>query len=332
MNVNPMEEQVGRIIGNLLAAGGTVLLPGVGSLRPERRAARRVARRMVEPPCRTVVFSSQEQGTSLVAEIARILCADGTPAGEADAAARTVYARWTERARRGDALVVEGVGVLKYKHFSLDEAFDLRLNPQGHAPMKIRSGRPDWVIWVGAAAVVAAVGIGVSSFLLNDTERPQPLAGTAVPGLATAESPVSPGVPADSLSAEHAAAGSAAPVPEEGGKAVAGSIAAGGTPEQGAAAVQSPDEVQRPAGYEPAAMTSKRNYVVLGVFSSQENAVRAAKKAASDSEEAALTCGVYRFGAKFLVSPFESDDPEACRLFIRAHADRFPGMWTYTAR
>ena len=131
---------------------------------------------------------------------------------------------------------------------------------------------------------------------------------------------------------EHAAAGSAAPVPEEGGKAVAGSIAAGGTPEQGAAAVQSPDEVQRPAGYEPAAMTSKRNYVVLGVFSSQENAVRAAKKAASDSEEAALTCGVYRFGAKFLVSPFESDDPEACRLFIRAHADRFPGMWTYTAR
>ena len=101
MNVNPMEEQVGRIIGNLLAAGGTVLLPGVGSLRPERCAARRVARRMVEPPCRTVVFSSQEQGTSLVAEIARILCADGTPAGEADAAARTVYARWTERARRG---------------------------------------------------------------------------------------------------------------------------------------------------------------------------------------------------------------------------------------
>ena len=46
----------------------------------------------------------------------------------------------------------------------------------------------------------------------------------------------------------------------------------------------------------------------------------------------AVTCGVYRFGAKFMVSPFESDDPEACALFIRAHAERFPGMWTYTAR
>lgn len=177
---------------------------------------------MVEPPCRTVVFSSQEQGTSLVAEIARILCADGTPAGEADAAARTVYARWTERARRGDALVVEGVGVLKYKHFSLDEAFDLRLNPQGHAPMKIRSGRPDWVIWVGAAAVVAAVGIGVCSFLLNDTERPQPLAGIGGPGACDGRVSRFAGRAGDSLSAEHAAAGNAAPVPEEGGKAVAG--------------------------------------------------------------------------------------------------------------
>lgn len=77
-------------------------------------------------------------------------------------------------------------------------------------------------------------------------------------------------------------------------------------------------------------MTSKRSYVVLGVFSTPENAARAARDAASG--DVAITCGVYRFGAKYLVSPFESDDPEACTLFIRAHAGRFPGMWTYTAR
>lgn len=77
-------------------------------------------------------------------------------------------------------------------------------------------------------------------------------------------------------------------------------------------------------------MTSKRSYVVLGVFSTPENAARAARNAASG--DVAVTCGVYRFGAKFMVSPFESDDPKACALFIRAHAERFPGMWTYTAR
>ena len=54
--------------------------------------------------------------------------------------------------------------------------------------------------------------------------------------------------------------------------------------------------------------------------------------AEASAKEVAMTCGIYRFGAKFMVSPFESDDPEACRLFISAHAERFPGMWTYTAR
>ena len=70
--------------------------------------------------------------------------------------------------------------------------------------------------------------------------------------------------------------------------------------------------------------------MVLGVFSTAENAARAAS--AASSQEVAITCGVYRFGAKFMVSPFESEDAEACTLFIRAHAEAFPGMWTYTAR
>ena len=32
MNANPMEEQIGRLVGNLLAGGGEIFLPGVGSL------------------------------------------------------------------------------------------------------------------------------------------------------------------------------------------------------------------------------------------------------------------------------------------------------------
>ena len=31
-------------------------------------------------------------------------------------------------------------------------------------------------------------------------------------------------------------------------------------------------------------------------------------------------------------SPFESADTEACALFVRNYSDRFPGLWTYTAR
>ena len=41
MNATPMTEQVGRLVGNLLAGGGEVFLPGVGTLYTERRPARR---------------------------------------------------------------------------------------------------------------------------------------------------------------------------------------------------------------------------------------------------------------------------------------------------
>ena len=59
MNANPMEEQIGRLVGNLLAGGGEIFLPGVGSLYTERQGARRLNRRTVLPPSRTVAFTSQ---------------------------------------------------------------------------------------------------------------------------------------------------------------------------------------------------------------------------------------------------------------------------------
>ena len=77
MNGNPMEEQIGRLIGNLLAGGGEDFLPCEGSLYTERQGARRLNRRSVLPPSRTVAFTSQQQGVSLIDEIARVMREDG---------------------------------------------------------------------------------------------------------------------------------------------------------------------------------------------------------------------------------------------------------------
>ena len=52
-----MEEQVGRVVGNVLAAGGEIFLPEVGSLCVERRRAQRLSRRSVRPPYRAVTFT-----------------------------------------------------------------------------------------------------------------------------------------------------------------------------------------------------------------------------------------------------------------------------------
>lgn len=89
MNANPMEEQIGRLVGNLLAGGGEIFLPGVGSLYTERQGARRLNRRTVLPPSRTVAFTSQQRGVSLVDEIARVMReAGGYENPEAEAQAR----------------------------------------------------------------------------------------------------------------------------------------------------------------------------------------------------------------------------------------------------
>ena len=50
------------------------------------------------------------------------------------------------------------------------------------------------------------------------------------------------------------------------------------------------------------------------------------------AKEPAFRCRIYRFGEKFMVSPFSSDNAGPCAQFIGIHAERFPGMWTYTAR
>ena len=339
MSNYPMVDEVNRLVGNLLAAGSGVFLPGVGSLFVERRGARRLSKRTVLPPCRVVSFSSQQQGVSLADELARTLHWDA-------AGAQDVYDRWLSRTREGDVLTIEGVGVLKFKNFTLAPAFDRLLNPQGHEPVRIKPARRlDWALWVGIAAIVIAAGFGAAEFLrINSSDIPEPGAAAEVARTLPA---ADAGIPAaSSATAGVTDDGTATAV--AGTKAaetdVAGSSAAGaaGTADSAGdrtdAAVTRADarpSGQRPgpaarASAEPASLVSGHRYVVLGVFSTPENAARAAADA--EAREASVHCGVYRFGDKFMVSPFEAPDAEACTLFIRNYSDRFPGLWTYTAR
>lgn len=321
----PMVEQVNRLTGNLLAAGDGVFLPGVGTLGVERHVARRLSKRSLVPPCRTVVFSSRRQAVSLVERIAE---AGGCGMAEA----QDIYDRWLVRTKADDVLTIEGVGVLKFKHFTVDPNFDARLNPQGHDPVRIASaGRSDWVIWVGGAAVVAALCIG--GYLLWEPQKEVPSA--AVPVVAAQECG---GADAAGMSAAEvatadaagpeASSGSGADIPDAASEAVS-DAASDAAPAAVPASARTHAAAVSESGA-PARMTSGRRYVVLGVYSTPANARRAAADAAEKNP--AVRCGVYRFGEKYMVSPFESEDAEACTLFIRAHSGEFPGMWTYAAR
>lgn len=345
MNGNSMVEQVNRLVGNLLAANSVVWLPDVGTLRVERQAARRLSRREVQPPVRLVNFSSQRSGESLVDAIARAARCD-------QATAEDIYARWLSRVRTENGVAMEGVGELKFKNFTPDEAFDRRLNPQGRKPMRVHTPRRlDWSVWVGLVAAVLAVGGLVYQFGLerNPLDEPEPeFVGASVPAageaLAAGSAAEAGGVIAAGndaaannaagatadAAAKGAPTGAPAPRPAE---AANPSVSAPAAPAPSAAAQPSAQvaAAPKPAASvgEPVRMTSKRHYVVLGVYSTLENAERAAALAAK--KEPAMRCTVYRFGSKFMVSPFESDDVEASRQFMRAGRNAFPEMWVYSA-
>ena len=360
MTQYPMVDQVNRLAGNLLAAGGELYLPGVGSLCVRFRGARRLSARLVEPPSREVVFTSQQRGVSLVDEIARVLrdaapaetpCSDtdGTPVSSSASVvssapvapqreqaqvasqARDIYDRWLSRTQQDGVLTIEGVGVLKFKNFTPDEAFDRRINPQGHTPVRIhRPRRFDGVMWIGIAAIVFVVAFTAYWWLGN---RRDAVAGRSASEPVTLVA-AAPAATEHSAAAEASADGVGADSvtdPAAAGTASAASGAEGAAQDAAPALrAEAPADTAPAADGEPARLVSGRRYVVLGVFSTPENAARATQLARE--KEGSFRCGVYRFGAKFMVSPFESEDAEACTLFIRAHAETFPGMWTYTAR
>ena len=205
--------------------------------------------------------------------------------------------------------------------------------------MRIKPARRlDWALWVGIAAIVIAAGFGGAEFLrINSSDIPEPGAAAEVARtLPVADA----GIPVDS-SATAGVTDEGTATAVAGTKAaetdVAGSSAAGaaGTADSAGDRADAKPAGLRPGSAarvstEPASLVSGHRYVVLGVFSTPENAARAAADA--EARDASVRCGVYRFGNKFMVSPFEAPDAEACTLFIRNYSDRFPGLWTYTAR
>lgn len=323
MSATGMVAAVNRLVGELLAGSGEVFLPGIGSLYVERRAARRISKRSIEPPCRVVSFTSEQRGESLVDEIAR--------AAQCDAAkAQEIYDRWIVRVQEPDMLTVEGVGVLKFKSFIPDTAFDRRINPQGHKPVRVQASRVDWVLWVGICAIVFVIASPAVIWWMDyrglrpavsEEQISETVSVTMTPAVAQTD-----GFDlTDSLTQARADANvGAEPAPQPVEQAEPESVPAP------VSAKVAETAAPHSSGSAPAEMVSGLRYVVLGVFSTVENAARAVGDAAK--KDAAMRCGVYRFGAKFMVSPFQSADAEACTQFIRQSAAAFPGMWTYTAK
>ena len=251
--MNPMVEEVNRLIGNLLAAGESVALPEVGTLQPVKRAAQRLTKKLLLPPSRDIAFTAEVQGVTLPQRLAEAARCSQEQAEE-------IYGRWLEHTRTEEGVTLVGIGTVKGGKFSMEEAFDKRLNPQGHKPLMVRKKRGfDWMMAFGVLAILVAGGIAYYGYTLYVGE-PQ----------AQAEQPVSVASPSDSTEVE--ATESATPTEEVAEVAVAPAAAVA---EKGASASEAtssavaaqPAKPIQPTAPEPnpsvMSKVSGRYYVVM---------------------------------------------------------------------
>lgn len=327
-------EEVGKLLKNKLLAEEAVALPGVGTLYVKRVPARRVSAKVVEPPYRFVEFSSNEEGLSLVDEIARLARCSGQQAADA-------YERWLSKSRNEaeGTLEILGVGTLCGKSFRPATAFERQLNPQGRTPVRIRRPMPWWqwsLATLGIVAVAAAVvgWLSPSHFWTGLFRKSEPVEVV----LQQTAAPAQEAAPEASPASENLAAAEPSPAPEssagpapEPAASAAPASAAGPAP---ASASSAAPAAQRPAVHEIVRTRSGESYVVLGIFSVEANARRAVEQAEAKYESVKRSgCRIFRYGDQYLVSLGEAGSRSAAQeLAARFRESGVPDVWVYSKR
>lgn len=302
--MNTLSEEVGKMIANTLLAGEAVALPEVGSLQVKRVPARKVGRGAVVPPCRRVEYTAESVGLSLVAMIA-----DAAHCNEE--LARDAYSRWLTKAMADGGLRIEGVGTLQGRLFTPEAPFEKRLNPRGHAPVKVRRKMP-WWSWSLLTLLLIFALFGGLALVVNPLElwkRWSTLTEVALQPAETpapeAEEPMAESQPA----ADTVAAPVVAPAPQP-----------------------APDSAPQPAPEEIVRTRSGMSYVVLGIYSTEQNARRAVELAVKQYGITSEECRLYYYGEKYLVALAETEKRvDAQQIAARYRTDRgIKDVWVYS--
>ena len=290
-----MVGEVNKIIYNMLVSGKGVFLPSVGTLYIERKGARKISETRLLSPHNVISFSSLEQAPSLVREIVSI-------AGCEEAQAQDIYERWLMKTRVDNKLTIEGVGVLTDKTFAVDSALGKAINPQGVKTLVIRRKKSGaWIYAVCAVSVICALGflayilwgdkVGLSA-VKKDVVAEQTEVITAMEN-----------VPADSL----AKAGEGTEV-----------------------AAQSAETVKEQVAEVAVVAKEYAYYVVMGIFSTQENADRAVEQVKKKIEDP--QCRILPFKDKFMVTIYGSDTVGDCNAYAKSYHDIYPDLWVYARK
>lgn len=303
-----MVEEVNKIIYNMLISGRGVFLPEVGTLFIERQGARKISDDKLVSPRNVVNFTSQEQAPSLVSEIVRV-------AGCSEEQAADIYQRWLMRTRQDATITIGGVGVLNHKSFSIESAFAAAINPRGVKTLVVRRKSNTWLYVLSAVCV--AIALGIFSFILWGDKLSNKTQTIAVADkVESAEQ--------TQLSESVVESADTTNISNEATVQTAAQ-------EGGGVEVQSVTKTDDNIASNVAHHDYFAYYVVMGVFSTEQNAERAVEQARAKLSNP--VCAILPFkGDKFMVTVFGSDSQAECSEYAKANRDVINDLWVYNKR
>lgn len=158
--------------------------------------------------------------------------------------AQDIYERWKAKTLAEDVLTIGGIGVLKGKSFSTDKTFHSAINPQGVKTLVVRKKSSNaWIYVVSAVAIVVALGFLAYLMWGDKFMGKQSAEKVVVEQVATPEAPA----------VESA--------------------------EQGVESAAEPNAEQAQPAQVALQSLEYAYYVVMGIFSTPENAERAVQQA-----------------------------------------------------
>lgn len=295
-----MQNAVNNLIYNTLIADGSVALPSVGRLSIVRRPAS-MSGKKVSPPQYVVEFSSATEGRTIVDVVSDVASVDLVQAED-------IYRRWLDKVRTERGVVIEGVGELRNKSFVAVPELLGALNLVGNAPIRITRRRSGGV-WFYAVAAMLIIAVA-AYFAIGHFDTPDIVACEET-NIEVEKSVSETEYMAD---AETIADVVEEPVMDVAEKPVAEVVEEPVT--EVAKAWNEEDDI--------------RHWVVIGTYSTSDNAERAKRDAERGDE--GCVCDVFRLGSMYAVVAFGAAEREACEEFKRAHHAKYPQAWIHTPK
>ena len=319
-----MVNEVNKIIRNMILSGREVCIDGIGTLFTLRIAAQRTSRKSVTPPYRIISFATEQRGSSLKEEIARVAEVEAEKANE-------IFEHWLSESLVSETLTIEGVGTLHHDNFKMDNEFATALNPQGQHPLRLKP-KANVGLYI-FASLCMAFALAVAGYVYIDSHD---INLSKLISLSAKQTVVAQNESVEVVNAVEAVDSTAVAAPTVAEVATTTVEVTDAPTTQANENVAVEASVAKPQSNTGNALDNiqptipGRSYVALGVFSTTENAARAIRQAQKSASD--LQYSVYEYGNKYMVTVYEAATRSECQEFVRSLDGRFKDLWIYSRK